>query len=61
MAGLSSTGVGALLVVGGTVAGLRVRNRARRILLLAAGVETVGWIAAFLFYLHQTGGYPNCL
>jgi hypothetical protein len=54
---------GALLLVGGITAGfLGSAPTRRRVLVPVAIIETVGWVAALLFYLRQTGGsYPNCL
>jgi hypothetical protein len=61
---LLSLGGGGLLWLGGIVAGLvaKASNRIRRALLGVALLELGAWIAALLFYLHQTGGpYPNCV
>jgi hypothetical protein len=54
---------GGLLLFAGTFAVVAVKgsNRTRVALLGLALLELGGWIAALLFYLHQTGGpYPNC-
>jgi len=54
---------GGLLLFAGTFAAVAVKgsNRSRLALLGVALLELGGWIAALLFYLHQTGGsYPNC-
>jgi hypothetical protein len=52
---------GGLLVLGGSALAVMAPNRPRLALLGVAVAGLAGWIAALLFYLHQTGGsYPNC-
>ena len=62
LAVLGLIGGGALLL-GGAIGAFAIKgpNRTRLALLAVAVLELGSWIAALLFYLHQTGGtYPNC-
>jgi hypothetical protein len=54
---------GGLLVLGGGIAAFAIQgaSRSRFALVGLSLLGLGGWMAALVFYLHQTGGsYPNC-